>query len=201
VFDPGGQLLSLEGFVTDVTAQKAAEGAVRGERGAVFATCSTSPRSASTRPHRTARSWSRTPRSCADAGLCVGWTSCARGTSGERLPAGVSAERAFKDEIKTVGDVRARGHLDDEDGGATFTSARAPHPIRSSEGKILLLNEGVVEDVTAARNAQQELQHSEAQYRHLFEGSSDAIVVFEPEGETILDANPKALRPVRLRAR
>ncbi len=51
---------------------------------------------------------------------------------------------------------------------------------------------GAVRDVTEEREALEALRESEARYRTLFEAASDAIMVFDPGSEEILDANRKA---------
>jgi two-component system cell cycle sensor histidine kinase/response regulator CckA len=47
-------------------------------------------------------------------------------------------------------------------------------------------------DVTDRELTRQALESSEQQYKHLFEGVNDAIVVFESAGEIILEVNQKA---------
>jgi PAS domain S-box-containing protein len=51
---------------------------------------------------------------------------------------------------------------------------------------------GTAMDVTTRRRGETALRESEARYRGIFEGANDPIIVFEPEGEVILDANPRA---------
>lgn len=51
---------------------------------------------------------------------------------------------------------------------------------------------GVVEDVTSRRAAEEALRVSEQNYRTLFEEANDAMVVYDPEGEEILDVNARA---------
>ncbi len=46
-------------------------------------------------------------------------------------------------------------------------------------------------DVSQRRQAEEALRQSEAEYRTLFENANDAIMIFEPENETILEVNPK----------
>ena len=40
--------------------------------------------------------------------------------------------------------------------------------------------------------AQDALQRSERDYRNLFEGVTDSILIFDPRSELILEANPRA---------
>ncbi len=49
-------------------------------------------------------------------------------------------------------------------------------------------------DVTELRRASEAARRSEERYREIFHRSHDAIVVFRPEDELILDANERALR-------
>ncbi|MCX6168068.1 MAG: PAS domain S-box protein [Ignavibacteriales bacterium] len=48
-------------------------------------------------------------------------------------------------------------------------------------------------DITEHKNAEESLQESELQYKTLFENANDAIIIFEPENEIILEANHRAL--------
>ncbi|MEX1362383.1 MAG: PAS domain S-box protein [Nannocystaceae bacterium] len=50
----------------------------------------------------------------------------------------------------------------------------------------------VLRDVTSRREREAELDRAQAQYRTLFERAFDAILVFEPHDETVLDVNPRA---------
>lgn len=51
---------------------------------------------------------------------------------------------------------------------------------------------GIVRDITVRKRALEALKRSEQQYRLLFEGVNDAIMIFEPEEEIILEVNRKA---------
>ena len=63
-------------------------------------------------------------------------------------------------------------------------------PLRLRDGKVGV--GGIIRDITDRELAAESLRRSEEQYHSLFNGANDAIVVFEPGSETILDANPKA---------
>ena len=52
---------------------------------------------------------------------------------------------------------------------------------------------GIIRDVTERRQMEAALWQSEREYRKLFENANDAIVIFDPESEIILEANHKAL--------
>lgn len=47
-------------------------------------------------------------------------------------------------------------------------------------------------DMTERKRIEDALKQSERDYRGLFENAHDAILIIDPEGETILDANPRA---------
>jgi PAS domain S-box-containing protein len=47
-------------------------------------------------------------------------------------------------------------------------------------------------DITDKKRAEQALAESESYYRSIFENAHDAIIIFEPREEIILDANPRA---------
>jgi PAS domain S-box-containing protein len=51
----------------------------------------------------------------------------------------------------------------------------------------------IAKDITPRLAAERALQASEAKYRNIFEHANDAIVVFEPRTERILEANVRAL--------
>ncbi len=53
---------------------------------------------------------------------------------------------------------------------------------------------GFGRDITERKRADEELRRSEANYRNLFESANDAIVIFEPDSEAILDCNAEACR-------
>jgi len=55
-------------------------------------------------------------------------------------------------------------------------------------------NEQLQQEITQRKRAEASRQESEAQYRALFEGSPDAILLADPETGIILDANPAVSR-------
>lgn len=57
---------------------------------------------------------------------------------------------------------------------------------------------GIIRDVTAERNAEEEVRSSERYYRGLFDGAHDAILVFDPDTEEVLDANAAAVATYRM---
>jgi PAS domain S-box-containing protein len=48
------------------------------------------------------------------------------------------------------------------------------------------------EHVTELRRAEEALRHSEGRYQKIFDNSKDAIIVIDPELDSIIDANPRA---------
>jgi len=51
---------------------------------------------------------------------------------------------------------------------------------------------GIIRDITERKRIEQELRQSEHDYRSLFEQAHDAILIFEPDNEIILEANQRA---------
>jgi PAS domain S-box-containing protein len=60
--------------------------------------------------------------------------------------------------------------------------------VRLEDGMII----GIGQDVTERRRSESALRQSERDYRTLFEQAHDAILIFEPEGEIILNVNRRA---------
>jgi PAS domain S-box-containing protein len=52
---------------------------------------------------------------------------------------------------------------------------------------------GINYDITELKTAEESLLKSELKYRNLFENANDAIILFDPEAETILEVNNKAI--------
>ena len=53
-------------------------------------------------------------------------------------------------------------------------------------------------DLEGLRRTREELRRSERDYRGLFEAAHDAIIIFRPEDELILDANGRASEIYRI---
>ena len=66
--------------------------------------------------------------------------------------------------------------------------------------KLVLVNEndkpvklaGIVQDISERKRSEQKILQSQHYYRSLFEGAKDAIILFYPENEIIIDVNQKA---------
>lgn len=64
-------------------------------------------------------------------------------------------------------------------------------PVNDAVGRVVGIS-GIAHDVTNRKQKEQVLERAERDYRGLFEHAQDAIIIFEPEGETILDVNERA---------
>jgi len=82
--------------------------------------------------------------------------------------------------------------------GTPINVIESSNPVRDEAGHIVAY-EGVVRDITLRKKAEDALRESEKYYKSLFEGAHDAIMVFEPEHEIILDANEQCLAMYGLR--
>jgi PAS domain S-box-containing protein len=63
--------------------------------------------------------------------------------------------------------------------------------IKNEDGVVTGLR-STIQNISSQKCAEQALRESEQQYRNLFDSASDAIVIFEPDGETILEVNNSA---------
>ncbi|HET6260699.1 MAG TPA: diguanylate cyclase [Chloroflexia bacterium] len=64
-------------------------------------------------------------------------------------------------------------------------------PVHDAVGRLVGVS-GIAHDITNRKQKEQVLERAEREYRGLFEHAQDAIVIFEPEGEVILDVNERA---------
>lgn len=75
--------------------------------------------------------------------------------------------------------------------GLIFWAEQNTRIVRDEKGNVLEYRT-VARDISVRKKAEEALKKSEYQYRNLFETANDAIIIFEPESEIILEANPKA---------
>ena len=74
-------------------------------------------------------------------------------------------------------------------GGQPFPMSVRITQVELRDGPAIIM---FLEDASERRAARAALEKSERDYRGLFENAHDAILIFEPEGERILDANERA---------
>ena len=68
----------------------------------------------------------------------------------------------------------------------------ASTPVFDAQGNLTHFN-GLIIDITEQKRAEEELEEREAQFRGIFESTSDAVLIFDFDG-TIVEANPAACR-------
>ncbi len=73
--------------------------------------------------------------------------------------------------------------------GTTFWARGSLRAERSAAGHLILW-EGLIEDVTERRSAEQRLEASEMRYRRLFETAKDGILILDAGTAEIVDVNP-----------
>ncbi len=106
--------------------------------------------------------------------------------------------RRFQELMEKDGKVNAFETVWLKKDGTPMDVVESSHAVRDEHGRIIGY-EGIVRDRTEKKKAEEALRESEKYYRNLFEGAHDAIMVFDPEGEIILDANDQCLRLYDLR--
>lgn len=109
---------------------------------------------------------------------------------------------ATNSNINALAKAKTHLHLAGKDeSGATFVEVRHAdgsdillevyeHPVIRNNEVVGL--HGVAHDITKRKRIEEELKQSELQYKTLFEHANDAIIIFEPEEEIILEANRRA---------
>ncbi|MBA2620423.1 MAG: PAS domain S-box protein [Acidobacteria bacterium] len=75
--------------------------------------------------------------------------------------------------------------------GATFPAHVGNSPVSDANGELIGIV-GVSVDITERKRAEAALKQSEQDYRTVFEQAHDAILIFAPEGEIVLDVNKRA---------
>lgn len=101
--------------------------------------------------------------------------------------------RRFQDLMEKDGFVRRFETIWLKKDGTPINVVESSNAVRDEHGHIIGY-EGIVRDRTERIKAEQALRESEKYYKGLFEGAHDAIMVFDPEGEIILDANEQCLK-------
>jgi len=97
---------------------------------------------------------------------------------------------AFAEKLKVQGGaIREELRLRTKDGRA-FWGAVTAHAVRNGSGEIEYFD-GVIEDISARKEAEDALKESSEKYRALFESSRDAVIL--SDRERILDCNPASL--------
>jgi PAS domain S-box-containing protein len=99
--------------------------------------------------------------------------------------------RVFLDTLETLGFVRHREIRLRRRNGDLFTASVSAVAIRDAEGRLAFID-GIIEDVSERKRAEEALATRERIYRALFEQSNDAVLLFRPDG-LIIDANRKAI--------
>lgn len=182
VFDRSGNLVCLEGFISDITEKKRAEEQlVRSERekSAIFATIS---------EHVLYQAPDHT----------IVWANRAAADSLGMKPEELVGHKCYElwhqrhepCEICPVALARETGEPDNKevqspDGRWWDISG---YPMKDEAGKIIGMIE-VTSEITARKQAEQALKDSEARYRALFEAANDAI--FLMDRDIFIDCNPK----------
>lgn len=182
VFDEKGDLISLEGFISDITEKKRAqEELVRSERekSAIFATISEhviyqAPDHTIIWANRAAaESLGLTPEDLIGKKCFVLW-------HGQHKP----LEPCPVAEAMNSGQP-TRMEISGSDGRWWDING---YPMRDEEGRIIGMIE-VTSEITARKKAELALKESEAKYRALFEAANDAI--FLMDRDIFIDCNPK----------
>ncbi|PKL89450.1 MAG: hypothetical protein CVV23_04880 [Ignavibacteriae bacterium HGW-Ignavibacteriae-2] len=98
-------------------------------------------------------------------------------------------KKLFKDAIANNG-IYAEFDLELHNGQPISVEIKAI--VVYNEKAVPILIRGVVLDITERKKAEVKLIQSEKEYRGIFENAHDAIIVFKPENEIILDVNKRA---------
>ncbi len=96
-------------------------------------------------------------------------------------------EKIIKEGHAIIGEERSGLGLD----GKKHWQLTSKVPLQDENGEIIGLV-GLSTDITDLKQTEEALRLSENQYRNLFEQANEAILIFEPSKEIILEANSKA---------
>jgi PAS domain S-box-containing protein len=97
----------------------------------------------------------------------------------------------FKEMLDRDGRVKGLEYCWTRRDGSVVHIRENARAITDRNGKTLYY-EGTVEDISDRKQIEEALIESEGEYRSLFEGANDAILILLPENEQILEANQRA---------
>jgi len=97
----------------------------------------------------------------------------------------------FKEMLEHEGEVKGLEYIWTRRDRSVVHIRENARAITDRTGKVLYY-EGTVEDISDRKEIEAALVQSEREYRNLFEGASDAILILAPDDECILEANEKA---------
>jgi PAS domain S-box-containing protein len=105
------------------------------------------------------------------------------------------AQAAFDGEQKIIRSGRAIINIEEKetwaDGHESWVSTTKV-PLRDQNGRITG-TVGISRDITERKGSEEQLIQSEKEYKYLFQNAHDAILLLDPEGKIILEANDRAL--------
>ncbi|MBI2618547.1 MAG: PAS domain S-box protein [Ignavibacteriales bacterium] len=102
----------------------------------------------------------------------------------------VNTERTFHELIKSPGGIVSLEYrLKHNDGTWKWIEATANNLLEEPNVQAVVVN---YRDISDRKHIEGALKKSEIEYRNLFDRANDAIFIFEPHGEVILEANDKA---------
>jgi PAS domain S-box-containing protein len=99
--------------------------------------------------------------------------------------------KRFKQMLQQNGEVKGLEYVWTRRDGSIVHIRENARAITDRNDKIQYY-EGTVEDISDRKKIEEALIQSESEYRNLFEGANDAILILAPEDEKILEANERA---------
>jgi two-component system cell cycle sensor histidine kinase/response regulator CckA len=100
--------------------------------------------------------------------------------------------RVFQERMEREGEIKGLEAAWIRRDGSTFFARESARVVRAADGRVLYYD-GIVEDITERKRAEEALRESEEKYRTLFESMRQGAFYQQADG-TIVDANPAALR-------
>jgi PAS domain S-box-containing protein len=97
----------------------------------------------------------------------------------------------FKEMLEQKGEVKGLEYIWTRRDRSVVHIRENARAITDRNGKVLYY-EGTVEDISDRKQIEEALIQSEREYRNLFEGANDAVLILAPEDEQILEANERA---------